>query len=301
MFDGCYKKHDVVLTWIDAAVTAVQNSATLASIHSEAHNRWVAEHLRRVGWANADLWLGASDITKEGVWAHADGSAFDFSFWAGYQPDNYNGKQNCVFLSPDTPWYDDYCWNGRPSLMKWNTSARQLLEGKIACTVLFVAVTVRFVPAPTPPSLSCSSLVWSDTITCPSGFVYMFDGCYKKHDVVLTWIDAAVTAVQENATLASIHSEPHNRWLSEHLQKVGWLTADLWIGANDIALEGTWANVDDSSFDFSFWAQNEPNNVNGAENCALYSTNTYWYDGSCYSGKRSLLKSLSAPTYTQEG
>jgi hypothetical protein len=130
MFDGCYKKNVQAQTWIDATMSAVVQNATLASIHSEPHNRWVAEHLRRLGWLSADLWVGASDISAEGVWKQVDGSPFDYFAWARYQPDNYNGKQNCLLLSVDSPWYDEYCYDARPSLMKWNMSATQLPEGE---------------------------------------------------------------------------------------------------------------------------------------------------------------------------
>jgi hypothetical protein len=129
MYDWCYKKNAQAMTWIDATMSAVAQNATLASIHSGPHNRWVAEHLRRVGWLGADLWLGLHDIAKEGSWEHVDGSALDFTFWAQNEPGNSNGKQHCAFLSTNTGWYDDYCYNSRPSLMRWNMSAAQLPEG----------------------------------------------------------------------------------------------------------------------------------------------------------------------------
>jgi hypothetical protein len=119
MYDGCYKKNDAVLTWIDAAITAADQDAMLASIHSVPHNRWVVEHLRRVGWFGDNLWLGGNDIALEGTWKNVDGSAANFFFWAGSQPDNYGAKSNCLLLSTNTYWYDDYCYLGKRSLMKW--------------------------------------------------------------------------------------------------------------------------------------------------------------------------------------
>jgi hypothetical protein len=65
------------------------------------------------------------------VWSDAITSPADFFFWASDQPQNYAGKENCLLLDTNTAWYDEYCYLGRRSLMKWNTSAVQLPEGEL--------------------------------------------------------------------------------------------------------------------------------------------------------------------------
>ena len=47
----------------------------------------------------------------------------------------------------------------------------------------------------------------------------------------------------------------------------GIAAQDWWIGINDLDAEGTFAWTDGTPFDASFWADGEPNNYDGWENC----------------------------------
>merc|ERR1712210_103565 len=42
---------------------------------------------------------------------------------------------------------------------------------------------------------------------------------------------------------------------------------EVWLGGNDIEVEGTWKWVDCSPWNATFWARGEPNNAGGAEHC----------------------------------
>merc|ERR1712210_218930 len=42
---------------------------------------------------------------------------------------------------------------------------------------------------------------------------------------------------------------------------------EVWLGGNDIEVEGTWKWVDCSPWNATFWARGEPNNNGGAEHC----------------------------------
>lgn len=128
----------------------------------------------------------------------------------------------------------------------------------------------------------------------------MYDGCYKRNDVKQNWIDATFTAVEEGAMLASIHSEPQNRWLAEHLRRFDWLSDHLWIGLNDIGAEGVWEQADGSDASFTMWGAAQPDGGD-LTNCAHYDTNTNWYDEPCSGLKFSLIKSSDSPTLPSEG
>ena len=139
MYDGCYKQSSVPLSWIDAGIAAVQLNASLASIHSEPQNRWIAEHLWNKGWLRGglpNLWIGLNQIAEQDVWRYTDGSPFDYTRW----PSAPAAGAHCVFCATDTRWYGDECAVGKYSLLKWNESAVQLPEGEISNCLCYVVL-----------------------------------------------------------------------------------------------------------------------------------------------------------------
>lgn len=86
----------------------------------------------------------------------------------------------------------------------------------------------------------------------------------------LNWQAAELAAINNGGHLASIHSleEQEFLWNTFGADEEG-NARDLWIGLNDISIEGEYEWTDGSSFDFSLWhAPDEPNNGAGfaAEN-----------------------------------
>jgi hypothetical protein len=124
MYDGCYKRSFQPLSWIDASVAALQQNASLASIHSEAQNRWLAEHLRCQGWLNeseGSLWFGLNQISESGVWRHVDGSPAPFATWS---TPTTSAVANCAAFGIHSSWSMEQCDTTRHSLLKWNESAQ---------------------------------------------------------------------------------------------------------------------------------------------------------------------------------
>lgn len=134
MYDGCYKVNMASLTWIDAGIAAVQQNATLASIHSLLQTRWLTEHLTTRGWQvqwvgwSGDMWLGLHDIPSEADWHHVDGSAIDYAGWGDGEPGG-GSAENCAVFGASTLWFDASCSSSRKSLLRWNSSAAQLPQG----------------------------------------------------------------------------------------------------------------------------------------------------------------------------
>lgn len=119
----------------------------------------------------------------------------------------------------------------------------------------------------------------------------MVDGCYDLIAVPLTWLEAEAEAARRNATLVSIHSASANNWFVEQLRRLGWYTADFWMGLNDIQQESMWRQSDKSAFDYDKFAAGQANKPNYQQNCAYFSTSdTYWYDGDCSVSKFALIK-----------
>ena len=105
MYKGsCYASpKNLYKTWADAeAFCKTETGAHLASIHSEDELKFVQSNFPQ------DLWLGASDIKKEGTFEWSDGSPWDFSAWRSGEPNEANGNEDCL----EGNW-DDLKWNDR--------------------------------------------------------------------------------------------------------------------------------------------------------------------------------------------
>jgi hypothetical protein len=82
--------------------------------------------------------------------------------------------------------------------------------------------------------------------------------------------------------LASLHSAADNSALYAMKQANG--DGLTWIGANDVAFEGAWSNVDGTAFDYSNWDAGQPDNYRGGQDCALMWQNGKWDDCTCDAG-----------------
>lgn len=149
-------------------------------------------------------------------------------------------------------------------------------------------------------------IVWSPSVTCPAGFYYIYDGCYQRTSTnqAMPWIGAGITAAEQNATLASVHSMAHYRWLRELMSCRGWSIGEVWLGGNDISTEGSFMNLDGSVFDFVDWARENPDNGDGWRNCVyfyLYDSEWKWRDAPCSNFRMSLLKWQGDNAHAQDG
>ena len=107
MFENyCYKFSSESKDWNSAETVCVENSAHLASVHSDRE----VEFLNQI--INSTIWIGLE--WKETTYQWSDRSAFDYTNWKSGEP-NGAGDENCVaqFYSPKTAynrkWNDDRC------------------------------------------------------------------------------------------------------------------------------------------------------------------------------------------------
>ena len=92
------------------------------------------------------------------------------------------------------------------------------------------------------------------------GYCYKFLGL----DSSLTWFEAVDKCEDQsnNYQLASIHSERESAFIKTmytYLSEENHGTI-FWIGASDANEEGKWVYTDSTSFDYTHWEANEPNN-----------------------------------------
>jgi len=113
MFKGkCYRHpKDNKLSWADAESYCQSWSAGahLASVHSAGEQKFVQNNFPQ------NIWLGGSDINKEGRWIWSDGTSWSFSDWIPGQPSNYGSGEDCLqgnAYNAEKNWRD----------LKWNDS-----------------------------------------------------------------------------------------------------------------------------------------------------------------------------------
>ena len=59
---------------------------------------------------DAHHWMGGSALLKEGQWMwHQNGDQFTYTNWVPGQPDNIEGREDCLMYWKEIKWNDDPC------------------------------------------------------------------------------------------------------------------------------------------------------------------------------------------------
>ena len=109
----CYMRVTQSKTWSAARAVCrghdLSRRTDLATIGSSTDNTW----LLKKKWEN--VWIGVNDISAEGTWRNADGSAVTYTNWKNGEPNKLGGNEDCALfygLNPagarDT-WKSYYC------------------------------------------------------------------------------------------------------------------------------------------------------------------------------------------------
>ncbi|XP_053190522.1 ladderlectin-like [Scomber japonicus] len=102
----CFKLFTTPMNWINAEKYCMYFGAHLASIHNPG------EHDLLLGMASETnqqrAWIGNSDAVETFTWLWSDGSMFDYTNWAPYEPDNWHGQEKCNEITL-TGWNDLNC------------------------------------------------------------------------------------------------------------------------------------------------------------------------------------------------
>ena len=116
--------------------------------------------------------------------------------------------------------------------------------------------------------LLVSSTISRSQCSVDSVNIYSFTTNGIKYEIVkekLNWVDAAACAVSRGGMLAEINSKAEEDTLFYHVNKAGINAANtvapdgggasyLWLGGNDLAVEGKWIwNGDNDSSSTQFW------------------------------------------------
>ncbi|GAB6032986.1 Fc fragment of IgE, low affinity II, receptor for (CD23) [Chamberlinius hualienensis] len=96
-----------------------------------------------------------------------------------------------------------------------------------------------------------------------------------------------VRSYSKGAELAHPSTKEKDTQLIDYIKKnFPTVNASWWLGASDLAEEGTWKwTHDNSKFTFNYWHEGEPSNNKDNENCLSYWTPYYnwkWNDLNCW-------------------
>ncbi|MCP3875788.1 MAG: C-type lectin domain-containing protein [Desulfobacteraceae bacterium] len=99
-----YQRIDTEKTWQDAKDFCEEQGGYLATITSEAENRFVYD---QVGKDGLDLWLGGTDRYSEGTWEWITGETWDYEHWGSGEPNDSGGEDYLIFSGKfPTEWND---------------------------------------------------------------------------------------------------------------------------------------------------------------------------------------------------
>lgn len=104
----CFMKGTAAATWnnAQAACALLYPDAQLAKLTSADDQATVT--LVAVGVTNT--WIGANDITAEGIFVWADTTALAYTNWNAGEPNNGGGNEDCAITAGDR----NYEWDDRP-------------------------------------------------------------------------------------------------------------------------------------------------------------------------------------------
>ncbi len=83
-----------VMNWFDCNTACADAGWTMLCIQNAQQNNFIW------GKTGVDTWLGYSDKEIEGTWEWVNGCQSNYTNWAGHEPNNYEGNEDCAVLSP---------------------------------------------------------------------------------------------------------------------------------------------------------------------------------------------------------
>ena len=91
------------MNWTNAEKFCQNKSCHLASVTSKNTSDYVGSEI-----SFPFVWIGGTDQEQEGVWRWTDSSPWKFKNWMRDEPNNLDGRQNCLVQSRGG-WGDRQC------------------------------------------------------------------------------------------------------------------------------------------------------------------------------------------------
>jgi C-type mannose receptor len=119
---------------------------------------------------------------------------------------------------------------------------------------------------------------------CPAASVPFGGKCYEKVEEELSYDDAKQNCFQLGGTLVTILDQAKQDFIAG-------LTGgeDIWLGLDDLQLEGSFTWSSGQTVSYSNWNEGEPNNYGGSEDCGMMRGEDFtWNDSGCSNSHKSI-------------
>ena len=236
------------VTASQARTAAALSGGHLVKIESQAENDYIAGLLG----ASRTAWIGANDRTQEGNWVWHDGTPLTYTNWASGEPNNWNDGD---------PGEDD-------AVMNWGTGAGLGRWNDWVDRDISRAYYVIEYPQRTLQEAIDSELLFIGELNGSRYYRSLFPWRMR-------WSDAHAIAQRYGGHLASINNQQENNLIANSIND----GSRIWIGANDIAVEGTFVWTNGDPFNYTNWHTNQPDNwrevdPEGEDYVHMYSSGT---------------------------
>ncbi|XP_060586405.1 uncharacterized protein LOC132742102, partial [Ruditapes philippinarum] len=254
---SCYLYADAKRTWQDSKAVCETLGASLVRISDKYEQAYLAGVL---GSRSGQYWIDVNDLAQPGTYQHTVGRHYlDFTNWAQNKPD---GTSMCVSIGSGNQtglWTNQLCTN----------------KAGLVCK----ATRVGHTAPPLPP-------VSTSLPPCDPGLIQTPNYCYQVNTVEVhrrrNIGEAIADCKSKGGNLASFHSaaDIDTVWRNA---LVG-TSSSYWIGLNDQATENGYVWTDKTSVNVLNWADKQPDNYKGMEDCVeMWSSTSKWNDAACSS------------------
>uniref|UniRef100_H2T6P4 Mannose receptor, C type 1b n=1 Tax=Takifugu rubripes TaxID=31033 RepID=H2T6P4_TAKRU len=234
-----------VLTWSQAETSCRQQGASLLSVSDPHQQAFVSAQLES---GKQKLWIGLV-LDPEHGWRWSDLKPFRYLRWSPGNP-LPNPGHNCAFLD----------------------TAGQHTWQSASCTKKLGYICYKDGAPPAPSEIEQGF--------CSNPWIPYNGHCFYLNRSPQTWYNAQKECRKEGGDLVSVQNVEEQSFI---ISQLGFASTDeLWIGFNDIKIEGLFDWSDHSSVSFTSWTFGKPDVSTDAEDCVLITgENGNWVDRLC--------------------
>ncbi|XP_039349521.1 lymphocyte antigen 75 [Mauremys reevesii] len=260
--NSTYKVLQKKITWYEALRECKQNGSDLVSIHSESHQVFLEDIVKRDGYP---LWLGLSSLDgSESNLEWSDGSEFDYRPW---ELENSTSIGSCVFLDTKGFWKRKRCTDVVDGAICYTSSDKRRLQ-----------------PQQARGSSRCPQGTRTSQWLQYKDHCYAFDMALYNFSVYTA--EEAKRVCQKldpSATLLTIKDAEENTFVSKHIRQNYLITRRVWLGLSQNFKAKSLNWLDGSAVKYANWA-NGTSKDNGKCSVIL-STNGTWSEVDCSHSK----------------
>ncbi|KAI8521387.1 hypothetical protein Bbelb_011410 [Branchiostoma belcheri] len=256
----CYQLHTAVKkTWMESVDACRAVGANLCSIHNTAELTYVAGNF---GQYDDAYWIGLNNRDTNQGYQWSDSTAVGFTNWAPGEPNNVNGLENCVEMYQEST-----------GVVSWNDVSCYSLRNYV-CKLAKGQPLIQPTPTATQPVVTCEDPSW----------LYFQGNCYQfvPYFNGQSWTGARQNCQAAGGDLVSLGSPDEAGFVFQQAGRQLVYGDRAWIGLREYGVEGVYSWSDQTAVSFFNWAQGEPNDHNGEQQCgAMFLHNGQWDDDNC--------------------